>query len=338
MPKKGNTNFREAFPEVVEAAKKIPVRLGDVEQMVTELDELRAWYNRQLVGQIETRDPYADWFKYEHGDTIYETKKLIDDPDWHMTKKGLVVRTDRNYRTGNGGSEPDRKSTFQMFDSRSQSAESLVLPFQGSAHTHHPEGIIYKEDGALILNGKSYAFHDPQRDYEFQYHPWGFIVQMDNEVWLNGNILLTKSLDDGEEFKIHEGGIIVRRNTHPYEYRQNDRRLLASDKMSTRNDLWLATGPGVLTTESVTNGFDYYLNREFLTHRDKCEPMKPHIKGVVFVENGDCDTKLVLNGADTLYEGKLVGFKSYKDGVVVHRKKPSTRSTYEFVFHNGERQ
>jgi hypothetical protein len=322
-------DFREKFGEIGEETKKLRPSLGDAEFIRKTLEEMRAGFNAQLLARVETGDPYADWVDYKDGDVLFETKKPIDDRDWHMTKSGLIMLK-ALVRSASG---------FEFYYTVRGSSKTVTIPFEWPDYAPHPEGVIHKDNGSLILNKDERVLYSwpagiPGGISDFCYHPWGFLVSHGSEVWLNGNILLTDRLDEGEEYKVNEGGIIVRRNPGNYEFHQNNRHFLAADE-GDRNDLWLATGVGVITSRNVKEGVDYFLNEEHLTHRQKHEPMKPHSQGVVFVENGERSTRLVLNGKKTLYEGKLTGFKSYKNGVVVHRKKSSTRNTHEFIFSKG---
>lgn len=324
-PKEG-FSFQEKFGKLGDEAKKLRPGLGDAEFIKKTLEEMRAGFNAQLLGNVETCDPYADWVDYEDGDVLFESKKPIDDHDWNLTKNGLVMLKSL-LRSASG---------FEFYHTALGSSKTMTIPFEWPNYIPHPEGIAHYDGGSLILNKDERILYRqpegiPAGISDFGYHPWGFVVSHGSEVWLNGNILLTDRLDEGEQYKVNEGGIIVRRNPGIYEFHQNNRHFLAADE-GDRNDLWLATGVGVVTSQNANEGVDYFLNEEHLTHRQKHEPMKPHSHGVVFVENGERATRLVLNGEKTLYEGKLAGFKSYKDGVVVHRKKSSTRSTYEFIF------
>lgn len=329
MPKKTyqeGFSFQEQFGKLRDEAQKLRPDLNDAEFIRKTLEEMRAGLNAQLLGQIETGDPYAGWVNYEDGDVLFETKKPVDDQDWHMTKNGVAI-----FKT--------LSNSYELYDTTRGSSKTMTIPWKCHEYTAHPEGIAHYDGGSLILNKDERVLYRqpegiPACISDFGYHPWGFVVSHGSEVWLNGNILLTDRLDDDEQYKVNEGGIIVRRNPGIYEFHQNNRHFLAADE-GDRNDLWLATGVGVVTSRNAKEGVDYFLNEEHLTHRQKHEPMKPHSHGVVFVENGERETRLVLNGEKALYKGKVAGFRSYKDGVVVHRKKNSTRSTYEFIFSKG---
>lgn len=330
MPQQEAPEFRERLTTILDSAKKLEPGLEDADYLAKAMDDLRTAFNSRLLRQIETGDPYSDWTDYSHGDVLFETKRPRDDQDWHLTKSGLVLM--------NLGSPHN----YESYNTADGSLKTTLIPFGRHDLTAHPEGMMHSEGESLILNDGERVLYQkqaiPDGIFQFHYHPWGFVVIHGSEVWLNGNILLTDQLSEEEHYKENEGGIIVRRNMgNVYEFYQNNRHFLAADE-GQRNDLWLATGVGVVTSQNTEgNGVDYYLNEEHLVHRERHEPMKPHSHGVVFVENGERSTRLVLNGTRTLYEGKLAGFKSYKDGVVVHRKKPSTRSTYEFVFQKSEK-
>ncbi len=325
-------SFERYFRDLTRGAEIMDVNVSDAEKVIEGLKKLQAAYNVKLLRAFEFEDCYRHWLDYEKGQALWEYDKPLDHKDWHMMRHGIMIRRDTPGQK--------KESTFIEYHTDVDTRNEHHVPYQKGDYTRHPEGMIYKNGSTISLNGESTVYSHPNEDFSFDYHPWGFVVHDGKSLSLNGKVPLHDGLNGDEDFKVNENGVVVRTSMNIddrvcYKYLRNGGALQTTHFADERHDLWFATGRGVVTAQNNPNGgFDFLMNRTKFAHRENMERIKPHAFGVVFLEQNGRDQRLLLNGEDVLYEGRLESYHPYKDGVVVHQKSPGSKKRYEFVFYN----